>query len=183
MRAGLAITLLALGATACGDPETGDGRGYTKAPLEDPGLLVSGEPTTPMGELGVPDRPRPEPLEDEAADAAPGAGEAEAPEETVALAPGVTQEQFDQGREAFSGAGCGACHGPDGTGGQLAPDLTDGQWLHVSGPDLEELAGVIRNGVAQPVEHPAPMPAMGGANLTDEQIEAMAAYVASLSAG
>jgi mono/diheme cytochrome c family protein len=65
----------------------------------------------------------------------------------------------------------------------LGPDLTDGEWLHVSGPDLGELADVIRNGVPQPQEYPGPMPPMGGASLNAEQIEALAAYVASISQG
>lgn len=183
MRAGLVTALLALGIAACGDPATNDDRGYTKAPLEDPGLLVQGEPSFPMDELGTPDRPRPEPLAAAATDQPQGDAQG-SDEQQAALAPGVTREQFDQGREIFTGqGGCTACHGPNAGGGQLAPDLTDDQWLHVSGPNPEEIAGVIRNGVAQPVEHPAPMPPMGGANLTDDQVQALAAYVASLSAG
>ncbi len=45
---------------ACGDAATSDGRGYTKAPLEEPGLTVQPEATTEMvrfGEADVPDPP------------------------------------------------------------------------------------------------------------------------------
>ena len=109
---------------------------------------------------------------------------APAPQQQATLAPGVTQAQFDQGRQLFTGAGgCQACHGPTATGTQLAPDLTDDTWINISGPVMEEITQLIRTGVAQPKEHPAPMPPMGGANLNDEQIQALAAYVASIGQG
>lgn len=53
--------LLAAGAGACGDPESNDQREfYTKAPLEDPGLFVRGEPTTELSGIGEPIRRPPE---------------------------------------------------------------------------------------------------------------------------
>lgn len=185
---GMVVVGLALVLSACGDPDTGDTRGYTKAPLEDPGLLVRGEETTPMARMARPDRPRPlEELEraeaeQAATDAAGEAGTAGTGD--VTLAEGVTQEQFDQGRQLFTGqGGCQACHGPEAGGSQLGPDLTDGEWLHVSGPDVEELAQLITAGVPQPQQFPAPMPAMGGATLTDPQVQALAGYIASLAGG
>lgn len=39
---------------ACGDASTPDTRGYTKAPLEDPGVFVRSEETTEMDRLGDP---------------------------------------------------------------------------------------------------------------------------------
>jgi hypothetical protein len=42
---------------ACGDRETEDRRGYTKAPLETPGLIVDAEARTDMNALGTPNRP------------------------------------------------------------------------------------------------------------------------------
>ena len=36
-------------------------------------------------------------------------------------------------------------------------------------------------GVPQPKQHPAPMPAKGGAPLTDEQVKQVSAYVYSIS--
>lgn len=171
--------VLLLAMAACGDPDTDDRRGYTKAPLENPGLLIGAEDATVMAAMNEPVLPRP-PHEIEIPGAEDGAAGGE--EQEVTLAPGVTQARFDQGRQLFTGqGGCQACHGPNGTGTQLAPDLTDAEWLNVPGPDLAALAGVIRAGVPQPREYPAPMPAMGGASLNDEQIQALAGYVASIA--
>ncbi len=176
------VGLLALAALACGDPDTNDGRGYTKAPLENPGLLVDGEDASPMAGIGRTNRPRPTVVGER--EEAPAGAAASGEEQAVTLAAGVTQDQFDQGRNLYAGSGgCQACHGPGGSGSMLGPDLTDGEWLHVSGPDLGELAGVIRSGVPQPQQYPGPMPPMGGASLNAEQIEALAAYVASINQG
>jgi hypothetical protein len=41
-------------AASCGDPESPDHRGYTKAPLEHAGLFVRGEKPTAMDALGTP---------------------------------------------------------------------------------------------------------------------------------
>lgn len=96
---------------------------------------------------------------------------------------GVTQELVAQGRDLFSGqANCYTCHGPEATGTQLAPDLTDGEWLWVEAgtpPDeaLQAIHQTIQTGITQPKEYPAPMPAMGGAQLSADQINALAAYV------
>ena len=178
MKKTMAACALLLALAACADPGTSDTRGYTKAPLEDPGLLVGGEDATEMAAMSRTNRPRP-PLSMEVGE--PAAAEEEGEEEEVALAPGVTQAQFDEGRQLFTGAGgCQACHGPNAGGTQLAPNLTDAEWLNVAGPEVGALEQVIRTGVAQPKEYPAPMPAMGGASLNDQQIQALAAYVASI---
>ncbi|HSH45538.1 MAG TPA: c-type cytochrome [Longimicrobiales bacterium] len=171
--------LLAL--AACGDPDTNDRRGYTKAPLETPAVLVDGEEPGPVAGMGRTNRPRPRL---DLAEAVSASGDDAAGEQEVTLAAGVTQEQFDQGQELFTGqGGCQACHGPNAQGTQLGPDLTDAEWLHVAGPDLGALTEVITNGVPQPVEAPAPMPPMGGAALDAQQVEALAAYIASISQG
>ena len=99
----------------------------------------------------------------------------------VELPEGVTMEMVTQGNNLFSGqGGCMACHSPDATGTQLAPDLTDDEWINISGRNYEEIIELINTGVPQPVEHPGPMPPKGGANITDAQIEALAAYIVSL---
>lgn len=119
---------------------------------------------------------------EEAPPEAPAAEPAEPPQQQVALAEGVTQEQFDQGRQLFSGqGGCQVCHGPEAQGTQLAPDLTDTEWLNITDPSLETVDQLIRTGVAEPKEHPAPMPPMGGANLSDEQVRALSGYVLSIA--
>lgn len=51
----LSFSLLVL--PGCGDPATEDDRGYTKAPLEDPGFVVNGEPASEMDAAGDPERP------------------------------------------------------------------------------------------------------------------------------
>lgn len=90
-----------------------------------------------------------------------------------------------QGQQLFNGQGiCFTCHGMNGTGGQLAPDLTDGNWLWIdpAAGDVEtQIATLIETGVAQPKEYPAPMPPMAGVQLSQEQIRALTAYVMSIS--
>ena len=186
MRKGL-LTGLALVLAACGDPATEDPRAYTKAPLENPGLAVAGEPESALGvradlEPGLVGW-TPEAERERAAEAEQQATpEEEGPE--VSLASGVSQEQFEQGRELFTGTGgCMACHGTDAAGSQLGPDLTDAEWLNLESPDVAAVAGLIRDGVSDPREYPAPMPAMGGANLSEEQVQALAGYVASIAGG
>ena len=46
----LAIVML----SACGDPPTNDHRGYTKAPLERPGLIIRSGDVHPLVEYGRP---------------------------------------------------------------------------------------------------------------------------------
>lgn len=109
---------------------------------------------------------------------------AEQPAEQVAadLPEGVTQEQFNQGQELFTGqGGCVACHGPEARGTQLGPDLTDGEWLNISDRDYDEMVELIQTGVPQPVEYPGPMPPLGGASLSDQQVQDLAAYVYGIS--
>jgi mono/diheme cytochrome c family protein len=107
-------------------------------------------------------------------DAGTGAGAANLPA-------GVTPEMVAQGQQIFIGAGaCAACHGPDAMGTALAPNLTDNEWINISGRNYEEIVNLIKTGVAEPKQAPAPMPARGGTNITDEQVNQVAAYVVSL---
>lgn len=120
--------------------------------------------------------------------AACGGGE-EAPavsEEGVAAEAGaIDAELVATGQEIFTGKGiCYTCHGAEAAGTQLAPNLTDDVWINLEEPITPEaIAALIRTGVPTPVEHPAPMPPMGGAQLTDQEIEAVAMYVYSLTHG
>lgn len=97
------------------------------------------------------------------------------------LPAGVTAAMVQEGQQLF-GTVCAACHGPQGTGTALGPDLTDDEWLNISGRDYDEILQNIQTGVPQPVEHPAPMPPLGGGNFDEEQVRALAAYVFSISA-
>jgi mono/diheme cytochrome c family protein len=96
----------------------------------------------------------------------------------------ASPEMIAAGQQVYSGAGiCFTCHGAEGVGTALGPNLADDQWIWIENPtqDLQtKLVDRIREGVPQPREHPAPMPPMGGATLTEEQLQSVAAYVASL---
>jgi mono/diheme cytochrome c family protein len=117
--------------------------------------------------------------EAQAADS-PAAG-AMAQIDTASLPPGVTVEMVRQGQQIFTGQGiCYTCHGMDGTGTQLAPNLTDQEWLNIDG-SYQAIVDLIPVGVPQPKQYPAPMPPMGGAQLSEDQINAVAAYVYTLS--
>lgn len=104
--------------------------------------------------------------------------------------PGVAAQGGDQAMIALgdsifhgqAGGGiCFTCHGPDAKGMQgLGPDLTDTTWLNTDGT-LDGIMNVVRTGVPQPKQASAPMPPMGGAQLNDQQIRAVAMYVQSLS--
>jgi mono/diheme cytochrome c family protein len=99
------------------------------------------------------------------------------------LPQGVTAEMVAQGEELFRGrANCFTCHGMDGAGTQLGPDLTDDTWINIERRDMAQIETVIRTGVDRPVQYPAPMPPMGGARLDDDEIRAVAAYTYLLSA-
>ncbi len=89
----------------------------------------------------------------------------------------------DPGRAVFLGKGnCAICHGQEGAGTQIAPNLTDNAWLHPATPVTPEaIEAVIKAGVLQSKEHSGVMPPMGGAQLSDEELKAVAAYVYALS--
>jgi len=84
------------------------------------------------------------------------------------------------GKAVFEGKGnCHVCHGRNAEGGPLAPSLTDTVWINIDGK-RESIVKLIEQGVPKPVKHPTPMPPMGGASLSREEIEAVADYVLSL---
>ena len=175
----MAAALVSL--TACGDNDTNDHRGYTKAPLEEPTVLIKAEDASPMAALGDPIKPEAPIIEPEAeakvAAGAPAAGAAKA----GAVPAGATQADVDAGSTIFGSTGnCFTCHGANGTGGPLAPPLNDSKWLNIDG-SYASIQQLVKSGVPAPKEFPAPMPAKGGAQLTDQQVAQVAAYVYSLS--
>jgi mono/diheme cytochrome c family protein len=175
------ILIAVLAAAACGDPETSDNRGYTKAPLERPTVLVKGEPESQMDRLGTPLLPEAPVIEAEEDTGKTQTGTA-APQKTAGPAPaGATAADVTAGETVFSSTGnCFTCHGQGGAGSALAPALNDNQWLNVSG-DYASIQQVVNNGVQQPKQFPAAMPAKGGAPLTEQQVRQVAAYVYSIS--
>jgi mono/diheme cytochrome c family protein len=173
-----ALALLALAAAACGDPNMKESRGYTKAPLERPGLVVRGEQPGELARFGGLRRVSAERLE--LPEAAPPAAAA-APRAPVELPAGVTQEMVAQGEQLYGSTGnCYTCHAADGSGTPLAPSVNDASWIHIDG-SFDQLVQIIANGVPQPAQYPAAMPPRGGAPLTDEQVAQIAAYVYSIS--
>ena len=79
-----------------------------------------------------------------------------------------------------AGGTCFTCHGQDAKGTTLAPDLSDKTWIDGDGT-YNYIVERVTTGVPQPKQHPAPMPPMGGASLSQAQVHAVAAYVYSLS--
>ncbi len=99
----------------------------------------------------------------------------------IQLPEGVTAEMVAQGKAIFTGVGlCHTCHMADGTGGPLAPDLTDGQWINTDGT-YEGIVNLVLTGVPEPKEHPGIMLPKGGSTISDEEVRAVAAYVWTLS--
>jgi mono/diheme cytochrome c family protein len=78
------------------------------------------------------------------------------------------------------GASCAGCHGASAKGTPLGPDLTDAKWLWSDG-SYNGIATTITEGVMQPKEYRSPMPPMGGAQLTPDQVHALSAYIWALS--
>jgi glucose/arabinose dehydrogenase/mono/diheme cytochrome c family protein len=99
---------------------------------------------------------------------------------------GATREMVALGERIYrgqvAGATCTGCHGDAGEGTPLAPALTAHKWLWSDG-SYDGIAETITRGVPQPKEYRSPMPPMGGAQLTPEQVSAVAAYVWSISHG
>ena len=98
--------------------------------------------------------------------------------------PGATRQMVALGERIFhgevGGAACTGCHGPDGAGTPLGPNLTDQKWLWSDG-SYQGIAATITQGVIEPKQYREPMPPKGGAQLTSEQVSAVAAYVWGLS--
>jgi mono/diheme cytochrome c family protein len=102
---------------------------------------------------------------------------------SVTLPEGVTPEMVAAGQQVFNGTICFTCHGQNGVGGPLAPALNDQEWLNIADGSYENIMSVVQQGVPTPKQFPAPMPPMGGAQLTEQQVREVAAYVYSLSHG
>jgi mono/diheme cytochrome c family protein len=107
------------------------------------------------------------------------------PARAQGLPSGVTQDQVDKGKAVFTGAGnCYACHGQNAQG-MLGPttNLVNHQFLHSDG-SYPAIVGYIKKGVTKEESKSGiPMPARGGSNINDDQVNQVAAYVWSLSHG
>jgi mono/diheme cytochrome c family protein len=96
------------------------------------------------------------------------------------IPPGSTAQVVALGNRIYhgevGGATCTGCHGADGAGTPLGPNLADQRWLWSDG-SVQGIAATITKGVSAPKEYRAPMPAMGGTPLTPDQVAALSAYV------
>lgn len=127
---------------------------------------------------------------DEMADNAAGAmdemandAEGAMDEMTQELPDGVTAAMVAEGKTVFEGTGiCSSCHGPAGEGiPNLGASLTDDEWLHSEG-DYQGVVQTVMTGVtADKSSSGVPMPARAGTNITDSQVNAVSAYVWTLS--
>ncbi len=99
---------------------------------------------------------------------------------------GATREMVALGERIYHGqvgeAACTGCHGDSAEGTTLAPALKgkNKKWLWSDG-SYAGIAKTITDGVPQPKEFRSPMPPMGGAQLTPDQLSALAAYIWSLN--
>jgi mono/diheme cytochrome c family protein len=102
----------------------------------------------------------------------------------VAVPQGATREMVLEGEKIYrgqvGGAPCTGCHGENGVGTTLGPPLNANKWQWSDG-SFAGITKTINDGVPQPKNYRSPMPAKGGAQLTDEQVKEVAAYVWSLS--
>jgi glucose/arabinose dehydrogenase/mono/diheme cytochrome c family protein len=97
---------------------------------------------------------------------------------------GATREMVRLGERIYrgqvGGAACTGCHGESAQGTSLGPDLTGKKWLWSDG-SYAGIAKTIIDGVSQPKQYRSPMPPLGGAQLTADQVNAVAAYIWSVS--
>ncbi len=121
---------------------------------------------------------------DVASDNAGKKNEASSDAASLPLAQGATRDMVVLGDQIFhgqvAGASCIGCHGARGTGTPLGPDLTSNRWVWGDG-SLTAIAATIRVGVPHPRNYRSSMPPMGGAQLSADQVNAVAAYVWGLS--
>lgn len=119
------------------------------------------------------------------AEIAPGEAPAAQMQTPRQLPEGVTPQMIAEGKQIFASSGiCFTCHGQDGKGiPNLGADLTDANWVHSDG-SVEGIAKTIAEGVpAEKSSTGTPMAPKGGSAITDAQVEALAAYVWSLTHG
>ena len=77
-----------------------------------------------------------------------------------------------EGKEVFTAMGCMACHGLNGEGNAIGPNLTDNYWIN--GCNIKDVFNVVKNGV--PAKGMTPFKSQ----LSDEKIQKVASYVLSL---
>jgi cytochrome c oxidase cbb3-type subunit III len=81
-------------------------------------------------------------------------------------------ESIAAGKAIFTAMNCITCHGSNGEGNAIGPNLTDNYWLH--GCKFEDIFNTIKNG------NPSKGMIAFKAQLTDEKIKQVASYIMSL---
>jgi glucose/arabinose dehydrogenase len=109
----------------------------------------------------------------------PNAGAAALP-----IPPGSSPDQVALGDRIFHGQAdggtCSGCHGMNGKGSAIGSDLTDGKWLWGNG-SVAAIERTIAQGVPHPKNHTGAMPPMGGVQLSQADLAAVADYVWAIS--
>lgn len=79
---------------------------------------------------------------------------------------------IDEGKQIFSEMNCFACHGMNGEGNAVGPNLTDDFWIH--GCSFQNVFNIIKNG--NPAKGMTPFKSQ----LSDERIQKVASYILTL---
>ncbi len=151
-------------------------RGAAGTEAEDAKYTACPNASAPAGNVSADDAKPPEGTHPDAGAAAETA--------SLPVPAGATKEMVALGDRIYhgqvGGATCTGCHGANAKGTPLGPDLTTSHWLWGDG-SYPAIAKIITTGVPQPKQYRSPMPAMGGAQLTPDQVSALAAYIWGLS--
>jgi mono/diheme cytochrome c family protein len=98
----------------------------------------------------------------------------------LSTARGASPDQVALGGRIFHGQAdggtCSGCHGADGKGTGMGSDLTSGEWLWSNG-SVQGITRTIVRGVPKPKNHTGAMPPMGGVQLSQADLAAVADYV------
>ena len=123
---------------------------------------------TYQGQPGAPVAPAPQPVYQPETAAGDTGG--------LPVPPGATAAQVARGMTVFKSNTCAGCHGPDAAGAAIGPPLNTGAPLWTDG-SLGQISDVIAKGVPQPKQYRSPMPPMGGASLSNDDLAAVSAYI------
>jgi len=87
----------------------------------------------------------------------------------VALALLSDEASLAEGKVIYADMNCAVCHGPQGEGNAIGPNLIDDYWIH--GCDFEAVVNMIKNG--EPLKGMTPFKSL----LSDDKIQKVASYV------
>jgi glucose/arabinose dehydrogenase/mono/diheme cytochrome c family protein len=101
----------------------------------------------------------------------------------LAPPPGSSAAEVALGQRIYLGTAkggtCSGCHGSNGRGSSAGGSLVGPQYLWSDG-SVDGLATTIKKGVSHPKKSSGGMPALGGADLNERDVRAVAAYVWTL---